>query len=212
MKTIFTCSSLRTLFITFAVAISTLNLAGQTTHMVSVTDYQFTPKESTITVGDKVSWTNTGTKGHNVNGTTTKFPSNPESFGNAVSLGWTYEYVFNTPGTYNYQCDPHAAFGMVGSIIVNASTTATEELAGKITSIQLYPNPASQYIELLIPADYGKISSLKVYSVAGALIDQKVISGKVESFRYNLDGFKNGFYFMEINSGSHKDILKFLKK
>ena len=212
MKKTFTCKSFRTIVITLVIAISTLNLVGQTTHTVAVTDNKFTPKDLTIKAGDKVIWTNTGAMDHNVNGLQIMYPNNPASFGNAVGLGWTYEFVFITPGTYIYQCDPHAGYGMVGSVIVNAITTATEELAGKSGSFRLYPNPASQYIELLIPANQEKISSLKVYSVAGTLIDQKVLSGKIESFRYDVSRFKNGVYFMEINSGAHKNTLKFLKQ
>lgn len=212
MKTLFTYSPFRTLFITFAIAISTLNLAGQTTHNVTVTNYKFTPSPLTITAGDIVVWTNGTTTGHNVDGQQSVFPNNPESFGNDVGANWTYQFTFNTPGTYNYHCDPHAAFGMVGSVIVNPSTTPNEELAGKISSIQLYPNPASQYVELMVPTNYDKIGSLRVYSIAGTLIDQKVISRNAESFRYDISGFKNGVYFMEIQSGNHKDVMKFLKK
>ncbi|HAH23260.1 MAG TPA: hypothetical protein DCL77_05810 [Prolixibacteraceae bacterium] len=211
MKTFFTCSSIRTLFITFAVAISTLSLTGQTTHNVAVTNYKFTPAQLTITAGDIVVWTNATATGHNIDGQQSIFPNNPESFGNDVGANWTYQFTFNTPGTYDYHCDPHAAFGMVGSVIVNPSTTANEDLVGKISNIELYPNPASQYIQLLVPANYERINSLKVYSVVGTLIDQKVLSGDVESFRYDVSGFKNGAYFVEINSESHKAILKFLK-
>ena len=31
---------------------------------------------------------------------------------------WWYTVVFNTAGTYDYQCDPHVNMGMVGQIIV----------------------------------------------------------------------------------------------
>ena len=425
MKTIFTCSSFRTFVMMFVIAISTLNLVGQTTHTVSVTDFRFTPSALTIIAGDKVIWTNTGAVGHNVNGTQVTFPTNPATFGNAVGLNWTYEYVFNTVGTYNYHCDPHAA-NMKGSVIVNARTTTPLKLTVNITdmadhlgetfwlavidqatnmeigrvrqtvtanfsivvpgievgksyrvdffadhnrngvynappgdsawrllltnvtgdavlnfahndqtlvdiswktkltvrftamtphvgqmmtlyvkdlatgmtintvvipsvvgpvfdisswaieptksyaidffadynrngvydappvdhpwrlmlnnvkrdtilnfvhntnftnislptasrvlagigNIRLYPNPASQYIELLVPATNEKINSLKVYSITGTLVDQKVVSGSVESFKYDISGFKNGVYFMEINSGTHKDVLKFIK-
>jgi len=211
MKTLFTYSTFRTFVMTFVIAISTLNLFAQMTHTVAVTDYQFTPKDLTITVGDKVIWTNTG-MGHNVNGTKATFPNNPVSFGNAVGLGWTYEFTFTTPGTYNYHCNPHFAFGMTGSVIVNPMSTATQELAVKNEGIQLYPNPASQYIVLLVPANYEKVGSLRVYSITGALIDQKIVSASLESFRYDLNGYKNGVYFMEIISGLHKDVLKFIKQ
>lgn len=214
MKTKFTYSSIRTLFLTFVSVLFALVSFGQTTHPVSVTDYAFTPKQLTITAGDKVVWTNTGAMGHNVDGLQTVFPNNPVSFGNSVGLGWSYEFVFNTAGTYNYHCDPHAAFGMTGQVIVNPkSSTEVAKLADNSTdNFSLYPNPASQYIELMVPFKHTNISSLKVYSITGALIDQKVLSGNTESFRYDISSFKSGIYFMEINSSNQRNTLKFLKQ
>lgn len=99
------------------VLFSTFISLGQTVHHVDVSDTQFTPAELIIIVGDTVEWTNTlGT--HNVNGNKNFFPSNPESFGNNVGEGWTYRYVFNTPGEYDYRCDPHTAMGMAGTVTV----------------------------------------------------------------------------------------------
>jgi len=186
-------------------------MVAQTTHQVAVTDYQFTPKDLTIEVGDIVVWTNTGTMGHNVNGTQTTFPNNPESFGNNVGLAWTFEHTFNTAGSYDYHCDPHFLLGMTGTVTVNPAT-AIDELAGESTNFRLYPNPASQYIDLLISGKSGKASLMKVYSIVGALIDEKVLPSSVESYRYDLSGFKNGAYFIEINSGNTRDVLKFLKQ
>ena len=90
---------------------------AQSSHVVDVTNNVFTPDELTISVGDTVIWTNSQGN-HNVNGTQTTFPDNPESFGNGVGVGWTFSHVFTIPGTYDYQCDPHVGFGMVGQVIV----------------------------------------------------------------------------------------------
>ena len=90
---------------------------GQTSHAVAVTSNKFTPAEITINTGDTVIWTNTQGN-HNVNGLQSKFPSNPESFGNDVGSGWMFSHVFTLPGVYDYQCDPHANFGMVGKVNV----------------------------------------------------------------------------------------------
>jgi len=212
MKILFTSTSFRTFAIALVITISTLNLVGQTTYTVAVTDDQFTPSNLTITTGDKVIWNDTGTMPHNVNGTTATFASNPVSFGNALGQAWTYEFVFTTPGTYDYRCDLHFSIGMTGSVTVNANNTGTGELAGNTGSFQLYPNPASQYIELLVPDSHEKISSLKIYSIAGSLIDQKVLSGNVQSFRYDLSRFNKGVYFMQITAGNHKNTLKFIKQ
>jgi plastocyanin len=213
MKTNSTFSFIRMLFLTFVTATFTLNSVGQTTYSVTVANFSFSPKQVTITAGDKVVWKNNGGN-HNVNGNQSVFPANPASFGNNLGSGWTYEFVFNTAGTYDYQCDPHAGFGMVGKVIVNPKTTTDVKiLSDKSTDIiRLYPNPASQNIELMIPPKYAAISSIKIYSVAGTLIEQKNFPGNAESLQYNISQLKNGMYFMKINAGNNTDVLRFLKQ
>jgi plastocyanin len=93
---------------------------AQTSHIVDVTNNIFTPDQLTVSVGDTVVWTNS--EGfHNVNGTQGSYPSNPESFGNETGVGWTFSHVFTVPGTYDYQCDPHVGWGMVGQVVVGES-------------------------------------------------------------------------------------------
>lgn len=187
------------------------NIFGPESHNITAAPVTFTPAIQTISVGDTVIWTNTQGS-HNVNGTQATFPSNPESFGNDVGSGWTYKFVFNTAGTYDYHCDPHAALGMTGKIIVTPNlTTATQKLANGLDRILLYPNPASQFIELRTPPNYEGMSSLKVYSILGTLIDQKVLPGNTGALKYNVSQFKNGLYFIEINAGTKKEVLRFTK-
>jgi len=212
METNFTLKSFRYLALTIGLAYLSLNLNGQTSTKVTVVNYSFSPKNITITAGDTVIWkNNNGT--HNVDGKQSVFSSNPESFGNSLGSGWTYKFVFNTAGTYNYQCDPHAAMGMVGQVVVNPKTvTANQSLSDNSGNIVLYPNPASDFIELKVPASYSEIQSLKVYSITGSLIDQKISNGNALDLRYDISPFKKGIYFMEINTASHKDVLKFMKR
>ena len=85
----------------------------------------FIPSSLNINVGDTVTWINNGGS-HNINGNQSTFPNNPESFGNgaATPAPWSYQWVFTTPGTYNYQCDPHAMMGMTGVITVNSTPSS----------------------------------------------------------------------------------------
>ncbi len=100
----------------FLFSLTTLTIAQD--HVVlTVGATAFNPTDLTITVGETVEWQNTGGN-HNVNGTTTTYPNNPESFGNSVGAGWTFQHTFMTPGTYNYQCDPHVGLGMIGTVTV----------------------------------------------------------------------------------------------
>ncbi len=87
--------------------------------MVEVSSNIFTPADITIFAGQTVEWTNVGGF-HNVNGTLATYPDNPEGFGNGAASGaaWTFSYTFTEVGVYDYQCDPHVNFDMVGTVTV----------------------------------------------------------------------------------------------
>ncbi len=117
---------MKKLLLLFAVLMSA-NFAFATVHEVMVASNFFSPADLTIRSGDTVVWTNTGGF-HNINGTQGSYPSNPETFGNggAADAPWTYTFVFDKPGFYNYHCDPHLDFDMVGSLTVLADVVITE--------------------------------------------------------------------------------------
>jgi plastocyanin len=82
---------------------------------VTIADNSFTPASLTISVGDTVTWTWTGSNPHSVVGTSD----------NAVDLidseqqtgSGTYEVTFDEAGEYEYQCGVHGS-SMSGTIIV----------------------------------------------------------------------------------------------
>lgn len=124
---------------------------GQTNHLVEVSSNVFTPADLTITAGDTVTWDNVNGV-HNVNGSLATYPNNPAGFDNGAAQGpsgsnWPYQFVFTVPGTYGYQCDPHASLGMVGTITVTGATPAL-----LITEIMYNPPESGtdslEYIEL----------------------------------------------------------------
>jgi hypothetical protein len=102
---------------------------------------------------------------------------------------------------------------MTGSIVVSPLATGTiENLADNSGRIMLYPNPASQYIELKIPTNYSPLKTLKVYSLAGAVLDELAFQENSLSLRYDVSKYRSGIYFIEINSQTRKDVLKFIKQ
>lgn len=118
-------------------------------HQVAVLNFNFSPQNLTIQAGETVTWSNNSGV-HNVNGSQTTFPNNPENFfsGNAA-FGWTFSHTFNTPGTYNYRCDPHASLNMTGTITVVGAPLANDIVISEI----MYNSPESgtdtlEYIEL----------------------------------------------------------------
>ena len=95
-------------------------------HYIKVENNFYDPADITIEIGETVVWTNISGF-HNVNGTTATYPGNPESFGNgAPSLNWSYAHTFTIPGVYDYQCDPHVGFGMVGKVTVTTAYTPVD--------------------------------------------------------------------------------------
>lgn len=122
---------------------------AQTNHAVAVRSNVYDPASITIQVGDTITWTNVQGV-HNVNGSSQSYPNNPVGFrsGNAMPPPWTYQFVFDTPGTYNYQCDPHVGLGMVGEVVVQGAGGGTV----LITEIMYNPpeggTDSLEYIEL----------------------------------------------------------------
>ena len=61
---------------------------------------------------------------HNINPQSVPEGSDWEGHMPVENTGFSYEYTFETLGTYEYQCDPHVGLGMVGTIVVNESGQA----------------------------------------------------------------------------------------
>ena len=117
---------------------------AQVLHTVNSGDFYYSPQSLVINVGDTVRWVNNGGF-HNVNFDVNTISgssfSNPESFSstptNDVDM---YTYVFTVSGTYDYDCSvgQHAANGMVGTIIVNSSTSVAELSFAKKEVLNIY--------------------------------------------------------------------------
>ena len=144
--------------------------ANAAVHNVSVNSNFFQPSTLTIQVGDQVIWTQVS-GAHNVNGSQGTFPTNPASFSSGAVAGgnWTYSFTFTVPGTYSYQCDPHA--GMTGTITVQpaAAQPCTEpfiseyvEGSSNTKALEIF-NPRSTPLNM---AGY----SLKAYNNGGLTV------------------------------------------
>ena len=78
---------------------------------------RFSPATVTIAPGTTVRWINDAALGHTVT------PDNAAQPGAWTSQALTtqnqvFDHTFNTPGTYNYHCEPHRLDGMTGVVVV----------------------------------------------------------------------------------------------
>ncbi len=79
---------------------------------IEMKNFSFSPQETMIRVGTKVTWTNLDSAGHDVKGADGSWGSD------TLAQGQSFSHVFDKPGTYAYVCTFHAR--MTGTIIVTA--------------------------------------------------------------------------------------------
>jgi plastocyanin len=177
---------------------------AQTVVDVTASGGTFTPTDVTIDVGDTVRWTNSsGT--HNVNGTTVTFPTNPESFGNALDTGWVFTYVFNTAGNYEYQCDLHEAFGMTGTVTVVSTSDIGDDLAASNNVVSnIYPIPSSEFVVIELTQELLSTNTeltAVVYDLMGKEIlrSESITDAKIT---LNTEGWTNSAYVFHLMSDS----------
>lgn len=108
--------------------------------VVEMTDeLVYDPETVTVSVGETVTWENTGNVGHTVTAYEDNIPDGAEYFASGgfdsesaardayepgdtdagdIPGGETYEHTFETAGTYEYYCIPHESSEMVGTVEV----------------------------------------------------------------------------------------------
>jgi plastocyanin len=80
-------------------------------------DSSFQPQDKTINVGDTIRWTNNDERNHTTTSGTNGTPDGVWDSGD-VTPGNTFNFTFNTAGTYPYFCKHHWQMGMTGTITV----------------------------------------------------------------------------------------------
>ena len=89
-------------------------------HRVTVSNFVFTPSTVNAVVGDTITWTW-------VNGmhttTSTSVPVGARTWNKPIDMTHTrFRMRVTVAGTYNYRCNFHFAQGMVGTIVVSATS------------------------------------------------------------------------------------------
>lgn len=107
------------------------------THIVTVSNFQFSPSNFNVLVGDVIRWE--WAEGfHNTASLTIPAGATPWS-APVSTAGFSYEYTVTAAGTYNYQCDPHGGF-MLGSF------TATGVLPIKLSAFTVSKQNSRPYL------------------------------------------------------------------
>ncbi|MGH7196619.1 MAG: cupredoxin domain-containing protein [Candidatus Saccharimonadales bacterium] len=83
---------------------------------ISIVSFAFTPAKMTVKKGTKVVWTNEDSVGHNVVSDADAPAGGPPKTAAILQQGESFEFVFDTVGTFRYHCTPHP--NMTGTIEV----------------------------------------------------------------------------------------------
>lgn len=148
-----------------ALALLATTAAAQTTHEVTVQNFEFSPATLSIEAGDTVRWINAGGS-HNLRQLT-----GDEAFGRPeIGSGWTYEFTFTEVGTSTYQCDPHQG-SMQGSITVTSASSNEEapESAARLDIASENPFTGSVRFALALPSP--QAVRVAVYDARGREVD-----------------------------------------
>jgi len=193
----------------FLVLVVSTILFSQTTHIVTVQNFSFTPQTLIVSVGDTVRWENiSGT--HNVLANDGSFTS-----GNPALAFWAYSHAFTTAGDNPYYCEPHQSMGMTGTIIVqNPSAVNDDEVVANHFELdQNYPNPFNPSTRINYSVPTSSFINLKVYDILGndvaVLVNEEKPAGNYE-INFDASRLTGGVYFYQLTSNSFVDTKKMI--
>lgn len=83
----------------------------QPTHLVTISNFAYSPATITVAPGDTVTWRNNDSAPHTVTSNSGSELNSPQ-----LSQGQTYEHVFSAAGSFAYHCTIHPS--MQGTVAV----------------------------------------------------------------------------------------------
>lgn len=83
---------------------------------VTIVNYSYNPQSISVKAGTNVTWTNMDSEGHTVTVGAHGGGHMAAIDSGMMNQNQSFTYTFNTPGTYEYHCDPHPP--MMGIITV----------------------------------------------------------------------------------------------
>ena len=97
-------------------------------------------------------------------------------------------------GTFMSQLDPNDSNTYNGGIFVYNNTTVDKVASNTVKGLQMYPNPASNFIHISASND---ISEVSIYDMAGKEV-KKINDIDITETTINLQDLKQGFYLIKI--------------
>ena len=182
-----------------------------TSTIVPVVDsgFTFSPQTITVNAGDTVNFSLASIHDVVEVSQATYAANGNTQLAGGFSAPFGGGFVFTaqlTTGTHWYVCQPHAAMGMKGRIIVQSLAGITENELQK--SISVYPNPVNS--EVIINFDQVVHGTLQLSNTLGEVLEQTQINASV--FILDLGDKPKGVYFITVTDEQGDKLMKKVAK
>jgi plastocyanin len=183
-----------------------------TTWVVLVGNFQFTPNNLNVTVGDTIKW-----QWVNDIHTTTSMtiPASAAPWDEPITqTSQTFSYPVTVAGNYHYKCTPHFP-GMEGDF--QASPIGIVPISGSVPAVfnlgQIYPNPFNPVTNIRVDIPRSSFVKLTVYNLLGGevevLVNQNLNTGSY-SVDWDASKHSSGVYIYKIESAEFSDTKKMI--
>jgi len=102
---------------------------------------------------------------------------------------------FTNPVTYTVTAQD--ASTKQWTVTITKQTTGINNVASN-ESINIYPNPSKDFINIDLSNSDAKVSSIKISDVQGQIISEQIVSNQIE--RISVSNFADGIYILQLNS------------
>ena len=193
----------------------TTGISFATKHTITNSGFTFSPSTLTINVGDTVIFTLASA--HNALEVS---KATYDANGNTSNGGFTVPFgggtvIFKNAGIFYFVCEPHASLGMKGIITVSTPAGINTLSTGN-TFVEVYPNPASDYMTISYSLDSKANVTIKLIDAEGRNVSGIVSEARTpgtweETYAIN-NLVKPGLYFLTIQYGSQLFVKKVIIK
>ena len=166
----------------------------------------YAPANLTVLLNDVVTWQGTFSS-HPLS--STSVPTGAATFSN--TSGTTFSYTATEAGIYTYQCDFHAAGGMVGTFTV-VDPTLVKPLFPVNKEVTVYPSVTSGQLTIdLNNLPVSKHITIELFNVSGQKVYSKTSNGAaIETL--DIASMDNGIYLIAIKSDDNVVLIKRIVK
>ncbi|MBE2255445.1 MAG: T9SS type A sorting domain-containing protein [Ignavibacteria bacterium] len=170
----------------------------------------FSPSNVAANVGDTIKWT--WVSGfHDV--TSNSVPGGAASFASIQTgtVGFTFIYVVQVVGVYNYECTIHS--GMNGSISVVSGVKQISSIVDVFELKQNFPNPFNPETKIKFSIPSNEFVTLSVYDLSGKEVANLVknnLTAGVYEYDFNGANLSSGIYFYTIRAGNFTETKRMI--